>query len=335
MKKSPGLRVLVVDDEALIRWSLAETLADAGLSVTEASDGVSTMRALSEAGPFDVVVLDYRLPDSNDLNLLATIRRVSPRTAVVVMTAFGTPEMSSAALKMGAYCVVPKPFEMHEMADLVLQADRSALFADRLDAGRQLAARLPAYAGRSDVIVLALPRGGVPVAHEVARVLRAPLDVFLVRKLGVPGHPELAMGAIAEGGVEVLSLDLIRHLGVPESIVREVAVRERLELDRRDTLYRGNRRLVPVRGRVVILIDDGLATGSTMQAAVTAQRRLAPARIVVAVPVGASDTCARLAQLADEVVCLATPEPFQAVGLWYERFAQTTDEEVQRYLHFQ
>jgi predicted phosphoribosyltransferase len=205
-------------------------------------------------------------------------------------------------------------------------------FADRLDAGRQLAARLPAYAGRSDVIVLALPRGGVPVAHEVARALRAPLDVFLVRKLGVPGHPELAMGAIAEGGVEVLSLDLIRHLGVPESIVREVAVRERLELDRRDTLYRGNRSPVPVRGRVVILIDDGLATGSTMQAAVTALRRLEPARIVVAVPVGASETCARFGQLADEVVCLAMPEPFQAVGLWYERFAQTTDEEVQRML---
>ena len=205
-------------------------------------------------------------------------------------------------------------------------------FIDRADAGRQLAARLSAYADRSDVIVLGLPRGGVPVAYEVARRLRAPLDVFLVRKLGVPSHPELAMGAIAEGGVEVLSEDLIRDVGVPEALVRQVAVRERLELDRRDTLYRGGRTLPPVRGHIVILIDDGLATGSTMQAAVTALRRLDPARIIVAVPVGARDTCTRIGRLADEVVCLAMPEPFQAVGLWYQRFAQTTDEEVQRLL---
>src|SRR5215471_9809561 len=167
-------------------------------------------------------------------------------------------------------------------------------FIDRADAGRQLAGSLAAYVGRSDVVVLALPRGGVPVAYEVARALRAPLDVFLVRKLGVPGHAELAMGAVAEGGVEVLSDDLIRELGIPQKVVQQVAVRERMELDRRDGLYREGRPLLAVRGRIVILVDDGLATGSTMQAAVTALRRLEPERLVVAVPVGAHDTCARL-----------------------------------------
>jgi erythromycin esterase-like protein/predicted phosphoribosyltransferase len=205
-------------------------------------------------------------------------------------------------------------------------------FKDRTDAGQQLAKRLSAYAGRSDVVVLALPRGGVPVAHEVATRLNLPLDLFLVRKLGVPGHPELAMGAIAEGGVEVLSEDLIRDVGVPAALVQQVAVRERLELDRRDRLYRNGRQLAPVRDHVVILIDDGLATGSTMQAAVIALKRLAPARIVVAVPVGARDTCERLSRLVDEVVCLTMPEPFQAVGLWYETFSQTTDEEVRQLL---
>jgi len=201
-------------------------------------------------------------------------------------------------------------------------------FINRTDAGRQLADRLVLYAGRSDVIVLALPRGGVPVAHEVAWRLGAPLDVFLVRKLGVPGQPELAMGAIAEGGVEVLSDDLIHELGVPPTVVQDVAVRERLELERRAVLYREGRALPTVRNRTVILIDDGLATGSTMQAAVAALRRLGPARIVVGVPVGAADTCDRMEGLADEVVCLVTPEPFQAVGLWYETFSQTTDDEV-------
>jgi predicted phosphoribosyltransferase len=205
-------------------------------------------------------------------------------------------------------------------------------FLNREDAGRQLAARLTRYADRSDVIVLGLPRGGVPVAGEVAQRLRAPLDVFLVRKLGVPGHPELAMGAIAEGGVEVLSDDLIRELGIPQSVVQDVTVRERMEFDRRDALYRRGRTLPPVRGRIVILVDDGLATGSTMQAAVTALRRLEPARVVVAAPVGARDTCARMKLFADEVVCVEMPEPFQAVGLWYEQFAQTTDEEVKRSL---
>ena len=205
-------------------------------------------------------------------------------------------------------------------------------FRNRTDAGRQLAARLTEYASRSDVIVLALPRGGVPVAFEVASKLAAPLDVFLVRKLGVPGHPELAMGAIAAGGVEVLSEDLIRDIGIPHSLVQQVAVRERLELERRDRAYRDDRQPPIVRDRTVILINDGLATGSTMQAAVLALRQHAPAKIVVAVPVGARETCERLARIADRVVCLATPEPFNAVGLWYQEFGQTTDEEVARLL---
>jgi erythromycin esterase-like protein/predicted phosphoribosyltransferase len=205
-------------------------------------------------------------------------------------------------------------------------------FHDRRDAGRQLADKLTAYAGRSDVIVLGLPRGGIPVAHEVATRLKAPLDVFLVRKLGVPGHPELAMGAIAEGGIEVLSRDLIRDLGIPRVLVEQVAVRERLELERRDTLYRGARRRAVVRDRTVVLVDDGLATGSTMEAAILALKQQHPARIVIAVPVGARETCDRLHRMADEVVCVSTPEPFNAVGLWYEEFSQTSDDEVKRLL---
>jgi len=205
-------------------------------------------------------------------------------------------------------------------------------YHDRRDAGRQLAEKLTAYAGRSDVVVLGLPRGGIPVAHEVATRLQAPMDVFLVRKLGVPGHPELAMGAIAEGGVEVLSHDLIRDLEIPSALVEQVASRERLELERRDVLYRGERRPPRVRDRTVVLVDDGLATGSTMEAAILALRRQRPAHIVVAVPVGARETCDRLRQVADEVVCASMPEPFSAVGLWYEEFAQTTDEEVKRLL---
>ncbi len=205
-------------------------------------------------------------------------------------------------------------------------------FRDRRDAGGQLADKLTTYAGRSDVVVLGLPRGGIPVAHEVATRLKAPLDVFLVRKLGVPGHPELAMGAIAEGGIEVLSRDLIRDLGIPRVLIEQVAVRERLELERRDTLYRGSRRPAIVRDRTVILVDDGLATGSTMEAAILALKQQHPARLVVAVPVGAHETCERLRRMADEVVCVATPEPFNAVGLWYEAFSQTTDEEVRRLL---
>jgi erythromycin esterase-like protein/predicted phosphoribosyltransferase len=182
------------------------------------------------------------------------------------------------------------------------------------------------------VLVLALPRGGVPVAFEVASALAAPLDVFLVRKLGVPGHPELAMGAIAAGGVEILNEALIRDLGVPAALVEQTAVRERLELERRDRLFRGGRRPAIVRDRTVVLVDDGLATGSTMEAAIVALRRLAPGRIVVAVPVGAGDTCNRIRRIADRVVCLQTPEPFNAVGLWYDAFEQTGDDEVTRLL---
>ena len=201
-------------------------------------------------------------------------------------------------------------------------------FMDRADAGRHLAASLATYAGRTDVVVLALPRGGVPVAFEVAKRLGAPLDVFLVRKLGVPGHPELAMGAIAAGGVEVLSQDLIHDLAVPASVVRSVAAHERLELERRDRTFRANRPPQAVRDHTVILVDDGLATGSTMEAAVVALRAGAPARIVVAVPVGSREACERLRELADAVLCLETPEPFSAVGQWYQDFDQTTDEEV-------
>jgi putative phosphoribosyl transferase len=202
------------------------------------------------------------------------------------------------------------------------------IFTDRADAGRHLARLLSSYAGRTDVVVLALPRGGVPVGAEVARELGASFDLFLVRKLGVPSHPELAMGAIAEGGVEVLNDDLIRDVGIPRAVVEQVAARERLELDRRDALYRQGRPRAVIRGTHVIVVDDGLATGASMQAAVIALRRLDPARIVVAVPVGARETCDRLRQVADEVVCVSTPEPFHAVGLWYKQFDQTTDDEV-------
>ena len=205
-------------------------------------------------------------------------------------------------------------------------------FTNRADAGRQLAARLDVYAGRSDVVVLGLPRGGVPVAAEVAARLAAPLDVFLVRKLGVPGHPELAMGAIAEGGVMVISTGIVADLGIPRTAIDQVAVRERLELERRDTQYRGGRERPVLAGRTVILIDDGLATGATMEAAVMALREQQPARIVVAAPVGASDACERLGRVADEVVCAWTPESFMAVGQWYQNFEQTSDEEVRALL---
>jgi len=206
-------------------------------------------------------------------------------------------------------------------------SEHPALFRDRTDAGRQLARRLLDFKGR-DVVILALPRGGVPVAAQVARSLGAPLDVFIVRKLGTPGHEELAMGAIASGGVRVLNEEVIRALGIPEEIIEEVARRELRELVRREQDYRGQRPPPDVAGRTVILIDDGLATGSTMRAAVRALRLLGPRQIVVAVPVGAPPTCAELGAEADGIVCLATPEPFMSVGSWYEDFAQTSDEEV-------
>jgi predicted phosphoribosyltransferase len=201
-------------------------------------------------------------------------------------------------------------------------------FADRREAGQELAARLAAYRGQRDVIVLALPRGGVPVAFEIAEALAAPLDIFLVRKLGMPGHAEFAIGAIASGGVRVLSDDVIRWHGIPDSQIEAIAGQELAELQRREREYRQGRALTDLRGRTVILVDDGLATGSTMRAAVQAVRTHEPSRVVVAVPVGAPETCAELAALADEVVCARTPEPFSAVGLWYHDFSQTSDEEV-------
>jgi|SRR5579862_2336641 len=205
-------------------------------------------------------------------------------------------------------------------------------FDDRADAGRQLATELKAYAGRSDVLVLALPRGGVPVGAEVARALSAPLDVFLVRKIGVPDQPELAMGAIAQGGVTVFDRRLIDELDIPSIVLEQLTMRERLELDRRDRLYRGARERSRIEGRIGIVVDDGLATGATMEAAVRALKELKPARIVVAVPVGAPQACARLSSIADDVVCPLRPIALEAVGLWYRDFSQTTDEEVRRLL---
>ena len=201
-------------------------------------------------------------------------------------------------------------------------------FQDRTDAGRQLADRLTDYAHREDVLVLALPRGGVPVAHEVARALRAPLDVFLVRKLGVPGQEELAMGAIASGGVRVLNRPVVYALDISEDEIESVARDELRELERRERSYRDDLPFPSVRGRTVILIDDGLATGASMRAAVEALRLRQPAKIVVAVPIAAPSTVEEFKSIADDIVCVDTPEPFHAVGLWYEDFSQTTDQEV-------
>lgn len=205
-------------------------------------------------------------------------------------------------------------------------------FADRHDAGRQLADLLPAYAHRDDVVVLALPRGGVPVAAELARILEAPLDILVVRKLGLPGQPEYAMGAIASGDVRVINLQVIQQLAISYSAIDMVTRAETRELQRREKLYRGDRPMTPVHGRQVILVDDGMATGASMRAAVLALRELGPSRIVAAVPVSSPETCHLLTQDADEVLCALTPERFRSVGQWYERFDQTTDDEVRRLL---
>lgn len=207
-------------------------------------------------------------------------------------------------------------------------------FLDRHDAGHELAARLSAYAGDPSVMVLALPRGGVPVAYEVARALGAPLDLFLVRKLGVPGHEELALGAIATGGVRVFNESVVRSLRIPEATIAAVVESEERELARRERLYRGDQPPPDLHDRTVILVDDGLATGATMRAAVRAARRQAPRGVIVAVPVAAPQTCAefRADPAVGDIVCAHQPDPFNAVGLWYDDFAQTTDDEVRALL---
>jgi putative phosphoribosyl transferase len=206
-------------------------------------------------------------------------------------------------------------------------------FANRTEAGRQLAEKLDKYAGREDVIVLGLPRGGVPVAYEVAKRLRAPLDAFIVRKLGVPGFEELAAGAIASGGVRVLNEDVMRAIPHADETIEAVTARETAELERRELIYREGRPPPEPPGRIVILVDDGLATGATMRAAVKALRQRGAAKIVVAVPVGPPDTCRELEQEADETICLSTPEFFQAVGQYYEDFSQTSDQDVRELLN--
>lgn len=205
-------------------------------------------------------------------------------------------------------------------------------FDDRADAGRRLATRLEHLRNQPGLLVLGLPRGGVPVAAEVARALDAPLDVFLVRKLGVPAHPELALGAIATGGVVVLNDDVVSAYGIPDELIHAVAEREKVELERREHAYRRGRPPLDLVGRTIILVDDGLATGASMRAAASAVRALGPRRLVIAVPVGAPSTCGDLRSEADEVVCYAQPEPFQAVGQWYLDFSQTTDSDVMELL---
>src|SRR5437016_8808111 len=205
-------------------------------------------------------------------------------------------------------------------------------FANRIEAGQLLAEKLVEYAGRDDVIVLGLPRGGVPVAFEVAHRLGAPLDVFIVRKLGVPGFEELAAGAIASGGVRVLNEDVMRAIPHADEAINAITARETAELERREQIYREGRPPPELRDRIVILVDDGLATGATMRAAVKALRERGAAKIVVAVPVGPPDTCHELEERADETICLSTPEFFQAVGQYYEDFSQTSDEDVRQLL---
>lgn len=205
-------------------------------------------------------------------------------------------------------------------------------YRDRQSAGRELARMLAGYEGRPDLLVLALPRGGIPVGFEVALALRAPLDVFVVRKLCAPGREELAIGAVASGGVRVINQEVVDLLGIPSVTVEAVSLRERMELSRREEIYRGGRRPLPVRGRTVILVDDGLATGSSMRAAVLALRQQSPARTVVAVPIASVAACDEFRREVDEIFCGLTPEPFRAVGIWYASFPPVSDLEVSELL---
>jgi putative phosphoribosyl transferase len=206
------------------------------------------------------------------------------------------------------------------------------LFLNRFQAGKTLATHLKHYAGRTDLIVLALPRGGVPVAFEIARALKAPLDAFIVRKLGTPGEEELAMGAIAAGGIRVINESIVRSLNIPDWAIEEVSAKERVELERRELLYRPTNTPINLKGRTAILVDDGLATGATMRAAILAVKSQGPAKVVVAVPVADIEVFQELAKEVDELVCAATPHPLLGVGRWYEDFSQTSDEEVRRLL---
>lgn len=215
---------------------------------------------------------------------------------------------------------------------MVRMIDAQHRYANRREAGRELAKQLEPYQGRRDLVVLALPRGGVPVGYEVARALGAPLDVFVVRKLGLPGHPEFAIGAIASGGVRILNDEAARWYGIPTEVIDKVARAEQVELERRERAYRDDLPPLDLSGTIVILVDDGLATGSTMKAAIEAVRQQKPSKIIVAAPVGAPDSCAALEDVADEVVCARAPEPFSAVGLWYQDFSETSDDEVRTLL---
>src|SRR6266849_5171743 len=256
-------------------------------------------------------------------------------SAAVASRPIRTPRFSRATALLSGMNVasiqshmLAQRMHLTKQKNVTLRFRPMAIYQDRRHAGKLLANALKRYADDEDVVVLALPCGGVPVAFEVATALGAPLDAFVVRKLGVPGHEELAMGALASGGVRVLNEDLIGELGIPDRVIEAATVREQNELDRRERAYRGTRPAPDLRGKTVVLVDDGLATGNTMRAAVEAVRAQRPARVIVAVPVAARASCEELAEVADEVVCGRTPEPFRAVGLWYDDFEQTTDEEV-------